>query len=96
MIGVDKINVSLIDTAHPSRGQNRGVATAHDNVAIVDLRPSSRVVAEGLDVDFTVTIVNFGKSEKVVVELLKVGPDWRIADIQWDDASTLRGLFRKK
>jgi hypothetical protein len=32
----------------------------------------------------------------VLVELLRVGPDWRIADIQWDDASTLRGLFRKK
>ena len=44
----------------------------------------------------TVSFTNFGKTEKVTVELLKVGPEWRIADIQWDDASTLRGLFRKK
>ena len=44
----------------------------------------------------TVSFTNFGKAEKVVLELLKVGTDWRIADIQWDDASTLRGLFRKK
>jgi hypothetical protein len=44
----------------------------------------------------TVSYTNFGKGEKVVLELLKVGESWRIADIQWDDASTLRGLFRKK
>jgi hypothetical protein len=44
----------------------------------------------------TVSFTNFGKAEKVVVELLKVGPTWRIADIRWDDASTLRGLFRHK
>ena len=44
----------------------------------------------------TVSFTNFGKAEKVVLELLKVGATWRIADIRWDDASTLRGLFRKK
>jgi hypothetical protein len=44
----------------------------------------------------TVSFTNFGKTEKVVVELLKVGVTWRIADIHWDDASTLRGLFRNK
>ncbi len=44
----------------------------------------------------TVSFTNFGKSEKVTLELLKVGAAWRIADIRWDDASTLRGLFRKK
>jgi hypothetical protein len=44
----------------------------------------------------TVSFTNFGKPEKVVVELLKVGGAWRIADIHWDDASTLRGLFRRK
>jgi Protein of unknown function (DUF3828) len=43
----------------------------------------------------TVTFTNSGKAEKVVVELLRSGKDWRIADIQWD-ASSLRGLYRKK
>jgi hypothetical protein len=43
-----------------------------------------------------VSFINFGKPEKVVVELLKVGESWRIADIRWDDATTLRGLFRRR
>ena len=43
----------------------------------------------------TVSFNNFGKAEKIVVELLKVGESWRIADITWD-TGTLRGLFRKK
>jgi hypothetical protein len=30
-----------------------------------------------------------------VVEMLRSGKDWRIADIQWD-ASSLRSLYRKK
>ena len=44
----------------------------------------------------TVSFTNFGKAEKVVIELLKVGATWRIADIRWDDASTLRGRLRTK
>jgi hypothetical protein len=43
----------------------------------------------------TVTFTNSGKQEKVVLELLRSGKDWRIADIQWD-ASSLRALYRKK
>jgi len=43
----------------------------------------------------TVTFTNAGKQEKVVVELLRSGKDWRIADIQWDESS-LRALYRKK
>jgi Protein of unknown function (DUF3828) len=43
----------------------------------------------------TVTFNNAGKPEKVVLELLRNGKDWRIADIKWD-ASSLRSLYRKK
>jgi Protein of unknown function (DUF3828) len=43
----------------------------------------------------TVSFANAGKAEKVVVELLRSGKDWRIADIRWD-ASSLRALYRKK
>jgi hypothetical protein len=43
----------------------------------------------------TVTFTNSGKQEKVVLELLRSGKDWRIADILWD-ASSLRALYRKK
>jgi hypothetical protein len=43
----------------------------------------------------TVTFKNFGKPEKVVLELLNAGEGWRISDIQWPEG-TLRGLYRKK
>jgi hypothetical protein len=43
----------------------------------------------------TVSFVNGGKPEKIVLELLKVGDDWRITDIHWD-SGTLRGLYRGK
>ncbi len=43
----------------------------------------------------TVTFTNSGKPEKVMVELLRNGKDWRIADIKWDESS-LRALYRKK
>jgi len=37
----------------------------------------------------------FGKPERVVLELLRSGKEWRIADIVWDSGS-LRGLYRRK
>jgi hypothetical protein len=43
----------------------------------------------------TVTFMNSGKPEKVVVELLRSGDDWRIADIMWESGG-LRGLYRRK
>jgi hypothetical protein len=43
----------------------------------------------------TVTFMNSGKPEKIVIELLRSGNDWRIADIAWD-SGTLRALYRRK
>jgi hypothetical protein len=43
----------------------------------------------------TVTFLNFGKPEKVVLELLRSGKEWRIADVEWD-SGTLRDLYRRK
>jgi hypothetical protein len=43
----------------------------------------------------TVTFLNFGKQEKVVVELLRLGNEWRVADVKWD-SGTLRGVYRRK
>ncbi len=70
-IRTDQINVILIDTAaDPSRSQTRsGTPKCHDNIAIIDFRPNSRVVAENSDVVFTVTLFNFGKSERQDVTL---------------------------
>ncbi len=43
----------------------------------------------------TITFLNFGKPEKVVLELLRSGNEWRIADVEWD-SGTLRDLYRRK
>jgi len=43
----------------------------------------------------TVSFTNSGKPEKIVIELLRSGNEWRIADIEWD-SGTLRGLYRRK
>lgn len=43
----------------------------------------------------TVSFTNFGKPETLVLELLKVGESWRIADIRWP-TGTLRELYRKR
>jgi hypothetical protein len=42
-----------------------------------------------------VTFTSSGKPEKIVLELLRSGKEWRIADIEWD-SGTLRGLYRRK
>jgi hypothetical protein len=68
-IARDGIHINFLDTANEPRNLNRGTAKADDNIAIVDFRPSSRVVASGIDVEFTVTIMNFGKAEKANVGL---------------------------
>jgi Protein of unknown function (DUF3828) len=43
----------------------------------------------------TVTFLNFGKQEKVVLELLRLGNEWRVADVKWD-SGTLRDVYRRK
>ena len=59
------INLSLLDTAHPFRSETKDVLLNHDNLAIVDFRAESRMAAEGVPIEFTVKIQNFGpKDEK--------------------------------
>jgi hypothetical protein len=43
----------------------------------------------------TVTFLKFGKPEKVVLELLRSGSEWRVADVKWE-AGTLHGVYRRK
>src|SRR5258707_2585270 len=43
----------------------------------------------------TVTFINFGKPERVVLQLLRSGKEGRMAAIVWDSGS-LRGLYRRK
>jgi hypothetical protein len=59
----NKTHLSLIDTAAPYRAQTRQVAVGHDNLSIVDLKAERRVAAEGVPIEFTVTIENFSSSD---------------------------------
>jgi uncharacterized protein DUF3828 len=43
----------------------------------------------------TVTFMNSTKPEQVVLELLRSGNDWRIADVTWE-SGTLRALYRRR
>ena len=45
----------------------------------------------------TVSFMNFGKPEQVMLELLRSGDgnDWRIADVAWE-SGTLRALYRRR
>lgn len=56
----------------------------------IEVKDSGPVKAVG-----TISFTNFGLPETVELELLKVGDDWRIAEIKWGSL-TLRSLYRKK
>jgi hypothetical protein len=60
----DQVKINLVDTAHPFRNENQRVALYHDNLAVVELRPETRVAAEGMLVQFTVTVANYSSSER--------------------------------
>lgn len=58
-----KVKVHLIDVAHPYRKDERKTPLFHDNVAIIDLAPSRRVVPRFEQTEFTLRVRNFGNSE---------------------------------
>ncbi|HEY7157025.1 MAG TPA: BatA domain-containing protein [Gemmataceae bacterium] len=69
------VHLSLIDAAHPFRGQTRQAAPHHDNLAITDLHAEARVVAEGVETEFTVTIRNYSSSDKKTFLRVRVDGD---------------------
>jgi hypothetical protein len=44
----------------------------------------------------TVTFMNIDRVDKLVFDLVKLKSGWRIADIDWGENGTLRGLYVKK
>jgi hypothetical protein len=58
------------------------------DVAVRDLTPDKAAA--------TISFKSLGKQKSVVLDLVKLGAGWRIADITWDDKRTLRGIFAKK
>jgi hypothetical protein len=80
----------------------RGEPPALDNDPFVGLKDwdISNLVIEAkesgaLKATGTVTFENSGSTRKIILELLRSGDDWRIADIKWESGS-LRGLYRRK
>src|SRR5262249_23468070 len=58
------IKVNLVDTAHPYRTDLQQTPLYHDNLAVVELRPETRIAARNTPVQFTVTVFNHGASER--------------------------------
>ncbi len=58
------LKIRLIDTVHPYRTAGQGgIPISHDNVALVDLRPSTRIAGKNMPINFTGTIANFSGRE---------------------------------
>ena len=66
------VNLSLVDVAHPYRGESRQLTIHHDNLAVVDFRAESRLASEGVAVEFSVGIQNFGAADKKTFLHVKV------------------------
>ncbi|HEV8060687.1 MAG TPA: BatA domain-containing protein [Gemmataceae bacterium] len=58
------VQVNLIDAAHPFRTDLQKNPLHHDNLAVVDLRPETRIAAKDTPVPFRVTLANFGATER--------------------------------
>ena len=88
--------------------EDRASATRHGVPPVLDADPFvghqdwdiAEVVIEVKATDAVkttanVTFTNAGKPERVTLELLRSGKEWRIADIAWE-SGTLRGLYRRR
>jgi hypothetical protein len=58
------VKVHLVDCAHPYRSENQRTPLYHDNLAVIELRPETRIAAENMPVQFTVTVANYSPSER--------------------------------
>jgi hypothetical protein len=58
------LRIRLIDTVHPYRtAALGGYPQSHDNVGIVELRPSTRIAGKNMPVNFTATLANYSGRE---------------------------------
>jgi hypothetical protein len=64
----NNVEIKPVDVANPKRPENAQQAPGyHDNLAIVDLRPDTRVAAQNTFVPFRVSVANYGAQEKQAV-----------------------------
>jgi hypothetical protein len=58
------VHVKMVDVANPPRGETRQVLLNHDNLAVTELRPESRVAPIDIPLQFSVTVHNYSNNEK--------------------------------
>jgi Aerotolerance regulator N-terminal len=59
----DGLSVNLFDVSDPLRQREGKAVTYHDNLAITEFKPETRVAVEERDVGFSVKIQNFGTTQ---------------------------------
>ena len=59
-----RVDVHFIDAAYPVRSDTQKSVVYHDNMAIVDFQPETRVAARFMQVEFSVAVGNFSSSER--------------------------------
>lgn len=57
-----KIDVHMLDTVYPIRTEKSAIS--HDNMAIVDFQPETRVVGRYMPTEFTVAVANYSNAER--------------------------------
>jgi hypothetical protein len=71
-VGKAEIKINLVDVGHPYRNDLQRIPLYHDNLAVVELVPETRVCAERMPVSFRVTVANYGVSERKTRVAVKV------------------------
>ena len=59
-----KVDVHFLDAAYPVRSATQKTAVYHDNLAVVDFQPETRVAARFMPVEFSVGVANYSNSER--------------------------------
>jgi hypothetical protein len=65
----NNIKIDLVDTGHPYRTQGQRGLDYHKNLAVAELRPETRIAAEGTPIQCSVTVHNYSSSNRDNVRL---------------------------
>jgi hypothetical protein len=60
----NNIKIDLVDTSHPYRVQGQRAVDYHRNLAVTELQPETRIAAEGTPIACSVTVNNYGSSNR--------------------------------
>jgi hypothetical protein len=71
-VGRAEITINLVDAGHPYRNDLQKMPLYHDNLAVVELVPETRICAERMPVSFRVSVANYGVSERKTRVAVKV------------------------